>query len=588
MTWDHNVEKLYWARFDAVGTKTVQELYTIDVALDENYDETSGEEPTYIITCTKIGTLSGEICALFAPLTEASAAKAEHQNLPEMDPSVPGTPILRDETVTMNVTGMKVLAYDLDPWYTDLKDVVWSSSNETVVSVDQNGTINCLQEGSAVITVANAADESKFDTVAVEVTALDLSIEGIVSAQGAGLGNAFGVSTYKFDMVDGIASFNTVQQITAPEELNFGLDLSTSVLARGYLWACEYGNTGMVYKIDPATGVVVDVLEPINGDMLFGLTYSESYDTFSAIMNHYLYVDLKLTHEEQEDIMNSYDEELNEFMYRKINMLPYLAASNTGFVTGETGNGASTEIVFTGITMLEGGHYFEDTYKDFLGNWDMNGNQVTYIADQTLVLMDNVGRLWYIDQVNNLVKVAEDAYGNAEYSNENGTAYITCYGGFRNGTFAVDNGDGTYNLFNIRCIDETDLTDMFRQGTMPRITYHFSDIEYAGTTVDGAPMIIMSLYDYWNNGTTNELYLYIPGVGTGEWVMDYETWESYEVMTNSRLYNLGNTGAYNIIASVHSASITGGVDPDMGDIQIPVEKVNTLTITTFPKADSKN
>jgi hypothetical protein len=42
--------------------------------------------------------------------------------------------------------------------------------------------------------------------------------------------------------------------------------------------------------------------------------------------------------------------------------------------------------------------------------------------------------------------------------------------------------------------------------------------------------------------------------------MDYETWESYEVMTPSKFYNLGNTGAYNIIASIHSAEVTGGVE----------------------------
>ena len=577
MTWDHNVEKLYWARFDAVGTKTVQELYTIDVAIDENYDETSGEEPTYIITCAKVGSLSGEICALFAPLTEDAAAKDAHLNLPEMDPSVPGTPILRDELVTMNVTGTKTLAYDLDPWYTDLKDVVWSSSDASVVSVDQNGTINCLQAGSAVITVANAADESKFDTVNVEVTALDLSIEGIISAQGAGLGNATGVSTYKYDMVDGIASFGTVNQITAPDELNYGLNLSTSVMARGYIWACEYGNTGMIYKIDPATGVVVDVLEPMDGDMLFGMTYAESQDTFSAIMNHYLYVDLKLTHEEQEDIMNSYDESTNEFMYHKINMLPYLEESNTGFVTGETGQGASTEIVFTGITAIEGGES-QYLYMDYMGGY---GPEITYTPDQTLVLMDNVGRLWFVDEVTGMMVADETEWGTT-YMSADGMSMISTE---LHGVEAVADDNGTYSVFVIRKLSETPLTNMFRQGTMPRITYHFSDIEFAGYTVDGAPMIIMSLYDYWNNGTTNELYLYVAGAGTGEYGYD-ENWNYVELMTPDRLYNLGNTGAYNIIASVHSASVTGGVDPEVGEVETPSEDVEELIVNAFRKASA--
>ena len=577
MTWDHNAEKMYWARFDAVGTQTVQELYTIDVAIDENDDETSGEDPTYIITCTKVGTLSGEICALFAPLTEDSAAKDAHQNLPAMDPSVPGTPILRDELVTMNVTGTKTLAYDLDPWYTDLKDVVWSSSDETVVSVDQNGTINCLKAGSAVITVANAADESKCDTVNVEVTALNLSIEGIVSAQGAGLGNASGVSTYKYDMVDGIAAFSTVNQITAPAELNYGLDLSTSVMARGYLWACEYGNTGMIYQIDPATGVVVDVLEPMDGDMLFGMTYSEQKDTFSAIMNQYLYVDLKLTHEEQEDIMNSYDESANAFMYHKINMLPYLEESNTGFVTGETGKGASTEIVFSAITTIEGGES-QSLSMDYMGGY---GPEITYTPDQTLVLMDNVGRLWFVDEVTGMT-VAEESEWGTTYMSADGMSMISTE---LHGVEAVADDNGTYSVFVIRKLSETPLTNMFRQGTMPRITYHFSDIEYAGTTADGAPMIVMSLYDYWNNGTTNELYLYVAGAGTGEYGYD-ENWNYVELMTPDRLYNLGNTGAYNIIASVHSAAVTGGVDPEIGEVETPSESVEELIVNAFRKASA--
>ena len=96
-------------------------------------------------------------------------------------------------------------------------------------------------------------------------------------------------------------------------------------------------------------------------------------------------------------------------------------------------------------------------------------------------------------------------------------------------------------------------------------------------------MFAMSLYDYWNEGTTNELYLYVAGIGTGEWVLDYETWESYEVMTESRFYNLGDTGANNIIATIHNVEVTGGVDPDeVVDMEI-VPMVNALTAGVYSK-----
>ena len=586
MTWDHNTENLYWARCYMEGYTPVSELYVVDAewTVDEYGDIIDSS-----VTTEKVGTLSGEISGLFAPLSAEAAAKEEHANIPEMDPETVGTPILRDSVVTMNVTGTKKLTYDLDPWYTNHKNVVWSSSDESIVTVDENGVIHCLAAGSATVTVANAADESKLDTVEVQVTALDLSIEGVITAQGEGVGATAGVSTYKFDMVDGISEFATVNPITAPEELNYGLSLATSAMGRGSLWACEYGNTGIIYEIDADTGSVKDALMPIDGDMMFGLSYSEEFDTFTGIMNMYIYADLELTHEESEKIIASYDEETNMYMYNRLNLLPYLLESSGNFVTGETGQGASSEIVFAAVTTLPGGYYFEDTYKDYLGGWDTMGNMVTYVADQTLLLLDNVGRLWYIDEIKNVVKGYEDEYGNAEYYAENGSTF-TCYGEFRKGVMNLEHvdedGNVTYTFFNIRCIDETNLTDMFRDGTLPRITYHFSDIEYAGETKDGAPMIIMSLYDYWNNGTTNELFLYIPGVGTGEWVMDYETFESYEVTTPTRLYSLGNTGEYNIIASVHSASVTGGIDDVIDNEQSEEEYledlgIQALTVGTF-------
>ena len=525
------------------------------------------------ILCEKLGDLSGETWALLAPMTAENAAKEEHANLPEMDSTVVGRPVLRDDVVTLNLGSMKALPYDFDPWYTEHREVLWSTSDSNVVSVDENGVITAINSGSATITVANKADESKLDTLEVNVSALDLKFEGIVTAQSAGLGNVTGVSTYEFVMNGGVPSFGTVNSITASEELNYGLSLATSVIGRnGNIFACEYGNTGMIYEIDPATGEVLDAIEPMCGDMLFGMTYSESQDTYAAIMNMFLYVDLELTHEETEDVLASYDEDLHQFTYHRVNMLPYLLAKNDGFVTGETGQGASSEIVFCGITTIEGGDL-----QDFYSNSGMG----SYTPDQTLVLLDNVGRLWYIDEVTGMTKVA-DEWGNVQYTKENGE-YLMTYG--EGDIFDMEYGvneDGSVNcsVFNIRKIAETPLTDMYREGTMPRITYHFSDIEYVGETAEGAPMIAMSLYDYWNNGTTNELYLYIDGVGTGEYTMD-ENWNYVEIMTPAKMFNLGNTGNHNIIASIHSAEVTGGLEPEQTTEDATTVAVNKLAAGVY-------
>lgn len=575
MTWDHNSGKLYWARFDGDYLETVSELYVIDPDRMDDVTDENGQVTGQVVHTELVGTLTSETCALFAPLTEETIASNEiYLNIPVMDSEVIARPVLREDVITMNVGSLRGLIYDLDPWYTNYKDMIWTSSDPSVVEVNQHGIISAVSTGSATITVTNAADETKFDTLRVEVTALDLVIEGVISAMGSGVGNVGGVCTYKYEMVDGVGEFGTVNPITAPEELNYGLSLATSVMGRGYIWACEYGNTGMVYKIDPSTGVVVDVLDPVDGDMLFGMTYSESQDTFAAIMNMYLFVDLELTHEENDKMLESYDENTKSFNYHRLNLLDCLIAANDDFVTGETGQGASSEVVFCGITTIEDSFTYEDTGRDFLGNWSYT-DSVNYVSDQTLVLLDNVGRLWYIDEIVGMTKTV-DSYGNTVYTDADGS-YIQHGDQMRNGMFEVeivdDEGNVTYNVFYIRRIEETPLTDMFRDGTMPRYTYHFSDIEFAGYTAEGAPMFAMSLYDYWNNGLTNELYLYVAGVGTGEWVMDYETWESYEVMTESKFYTLGDTGKYNVIASIHSVEVTGGVDPE--------EEINPLASSYY-------
>lgn len=104
---------------------------------------------------------------------------------------------------------------------------------------------------------------------------------------------------------------------------------------------------------------------------------------------------------------------------------------------------------------------------------------------------------------------------------------------------------------------------------MPRITYHFSDVAFAGRLEDGTPMFVMSLYDYWNNGITNELYLYVPGHETDE--LDHETWQP--IRTPDRLFDLGDTGEHNIIATIHKATVTGGVSVQT---EADAEVVNTF------------
>lgn len=565
MTWDHNAEKLYWARFDVVSNVPEQELVEINPETAE---------------CTVLGKFSGETYGMFAPLTESAASSEAHANVPAMDNSIIATPSLNAGDVVMNLGGTKQLTCSFDPWYSAHKSLVWTSSAPEVVSVDENGLITALGKGSATITVANAEDESLSDSCTVNVTALDLHIDGIFTEQTAGTGSTGASMLYSFDMVGGSGTFTPGAEITASEELNFGLSIYSSTYGRNTIWACECGNAGMIYQIDPESGEVLSCLEPVDGDHLYGMAYSEKLDSFTAVMDMYLYVDQPLTEDVYEDMLGSYDETINERTWHKFNMLPYLIESNNGFVTGEDNNGASSEVVFSGVTILDNENYYE-LNGDYMGN---GYSSSMYNSDQTIVLMDNVGRLWYVDEIANMYYYADD-WDNAFYLDTDfattGEYDYTEMISAGNGVEAIDNGDGTYNVFVIREIVETPLTDMFREGTMPRTTYCFSDITYAGKTGDGANMFLISLYDYWNNGTTNHLYLYVEGVGTGEYEIDYSTWSYVEIKTPDQLYDLGTTGEHNIIATINRCEVTGGLSDSTGAEE--TEEVLSLTASVYKK-----
>ncbi len=557
MTWDHNTETLYWAQFNAVGWNT------LETALVKLNPETA--------EATVVGTLSSEIAGLMAPLTAETQAKTEHANVPDFDASVTAAPTLSSHNLTMGVGGMTSLSLTFDPWYSLDKEMVWTSSDESVVTVDQQGNLKAVGDGKATITVTAKNDETKSDVCEVSVASLTLNIEGILSTQGGGVGSFYDSRLYRFAMEKGVPALHDGAMISAPAEFQgYGLGIVSAVKARDSLWVCEGTNAGMIYEIDPETGVVQDMIQPIDGDMIFGLSYSEKTDLFSGIMNFYFYADIPMNHEMQDEIVDSYDPERYEFMWHKFDMSEYLAASDEGFNTGEAGNGSIVEIVFSGITDMDnvdGTSYY--MYGDFTGGgW----YESSYTPDTTHVLLDNVGRLWFIDETCGMTK-EETEWGEVFYTNADSSINGDTYG-----VFAQPMNDGTYNVFMIRELKKTPMTDLYLQGAMPRITYHFSDLYYAGQTAEGAPMFFVSMYDYWNEGTTNQFYLYVPGIAYGEQYWDMDKNAYVQPTTPDSLYDLGTTGTGNIIASITEAEVIDGLPA----VEIPEEgESNPLAVGPY-------
>ena len=537
MTWDHNTESLYWAQF---YPRSLLSMETNLVKLNPK----NGKAEI-------VGELSYETAALFAPLSAEAAAKPEHANVPAFDRTVLPKPTLSMHNLTMGIGSTQQLTFTCDPWYADNKQMRWISSDKSVATVDENGVVTAVSDGSCIIAVASAGDNSKFDTCSVTVASLSLDMEGIISRSEGGINSVWGSKLYKYNMLLGNASFTPGAFITAPEQFQgYGLNISSAIEARGSIWACEFGNAGMIYEIDKATGLVKDMHYPIDGDMMFGFDYSEKTDMFSAVMNFYFYADLAMDDAMYDEMQNSYDESVYQYTYHKFDLSKQLRATADGFRTGETNQGSVGEIVFCGITAIDntrGESYYVASSFDGSGY----PGESTYTPDTTHVILDNVGRLWYIDET---VGMNYDADMNA-YLNADETQMIA---GDNAGVFALENADGSFNVFMIRKIQETPLTDMFNSGTMPRITYHFSDIYYAGESEYGEPMFFLSLYDYWHEGTTNELYLYVQGIPTGEYGWD-ENYNRVELTTPDSLYDLGDTGFGNIIASITSAQVISGL-----------------------------
>lgn len=540
--WNHNDETLYWARFIPAGVLSVTaELYKVDVTN---------------AACTKVGTLSDETAGIFAPLSAEAAAKDEHLNVPEVDPDAYGRPIFTANALTMNVNGTTTLSWYFDPWYAAHKDVKLSSSDTGVVTVDENGVVNAVGTGVATVTVCNADDETLYSECQISVASISAEIKGYVAYRGGSS------QQYTFKIDNGVPSIEYGNMFTAQGDLaGFGTKLSASAQKGDTVWAAEWGESGNIYSID-AQGNALTYEEPIDGDMMFGLAYSEDIDKFSGIMNFYIYADVPLptTEEVRQEMLDSYDEKANQFNWHRLDMSPWLNESQGTLVTQE--ESTITKIVFCGITSMPGMPVQSAQGGVFGGIYG------SYTPDTTWVLLDNVGRLWYIDELTGVTKSYDEGYEMYVLKNEDDMLQDMGMG--QSDIIELPYDDGSYSLFVVREIVETTLYDRFLDGDLG-ITYNFSDIHYAGQigiTDEGAgdgvftsPMFFFSLYDYWGESKYNELYLYVQN----------RVWEGNDenympVYSKGSLYELGNTGTDYIIATINTAEYKGGLE----ETNIPV------------------
>jgi|GEM_PF-3027746 len=95
-----------------------------------------------------------EITALQSGNDDYAAAESKTITLTVSSSETPVTDVTLDKTTALLPVGAKLtLTATVSPSYAENKDVSWSSSNEAVASVDEEGVVTTIAAGSAIITV---------------------------------------------------------------------------------------------------------------------------------------------------------------------------------------------------------------------------------------------------------------------------------------------------------------------------------------------------------------------------------------------------------------------------------------------------
>lgn len=158
MTVDHATDKLYWAAYQGyAGNSHFYEVDKATGAVTELLDE-AGEAIAV--------EYNSELTALYKPYRAPEALYPEEAALTGLT--------LSEQSLFMAVGNMQQLLCQAVPYYAELGDITWSSSNNAVATVSE-GWVTAIGEGDAVIT-ASAGGKSVSCTVQVSDIASDLYV----------------------------------------------------------------------------------------------------------------------------------------------------------------------------------------------------------------------------------------------------------------------------------------------------------------------------------------------------------------------------------------------------------------------------
>ena len=208
-------------------------------------------------------------------------------------------------------TGTTQLSADVRPWGID-DTVFWSSSDESVATVDDNGVVRGVAEGTATITAVSALNEEVYGSSEITVKFIEKELNGIVWDENGEVffsdfnlktlpaytklsenmrlplaGTAYGADgtlyVSSFDSQDWVSTLYTVDEETfelteiGPSEIGY-MDICSAPSLGDNILLAVYGR--YVVIVDATTGDYIsafDLSSYTNNNYLVGIAYEEPY-----------------------------------------------------------------------------------------------------------------------------------------------------------------------------------------------------------------------------------------------------------------------------------------------------------------------
>ncbi len=212
-------------------------------------------------SCKQGNNLSTQLTALIIP-DKASGDNwaAPTDKVTGIQLSHAAVELMRGDTTTLSAI--------VQPWTATDRGVTWTSADETIATVDENGVVTAVGAGSTVITVASVLDPNVTATCVITVKAMAITVEGLLQ-------DATGNSMF-FNW-----NLETSDTWTPGAAINSSLTSATVDTINNKVYVMNTGGTNMMV-VDPVTGAIEQTGSNAAGVPLWDMVYSPYFSTAEA------------------------------------------------------------------------------------------------------------------------------------------------------------------------------------------------------------------------------------------------------------------------------------------------------------------